>query len=204
MQKFLSGLDFGLGDDSWIEDDSHIFGTLNYRDIFKCIQFCLAHLPCQTHLDFDLVRLADSEGHRIHRKMNTADWYWDTQDQHSAGVTIVPVICQFTNFLGDWHAWPLKLTIGNIQKDIHQTSKKLAWILVGLIPCPPKSANINDEARHNVVGTVLSLLRHRDIAGLGLKWEYAAGLQRQCYTLLATWVGDYQEQVIISVSNGSG
>ena len=37
MQNILSELDFGLGDDSWIEDDSHIFGTLYYRDIFKYI-----------------------------------------------------------------------------------------------------------------------------------------------------------------------
>ena len=65
LQKLLSELDFGLGDDSWIEDDSHIFGTLYYRDIFKCIQFLLAHLPFQAHLDFELVHLADSEGRRI-------------------------------------------------------------------------------------------------------------------------------------------
>jgi len=44
LRKLHSELDFGLGDDGWIEDDSHIFGTLFYRDIFKCIQFLLAHL----------------------------------------------------------------------------------------------------------------------------------------------------------------
>jgi len=63
LRNLLSRLDFGLGNDSWIEDDSHIFGTLYYRDIFKCIQFLLAHLPCQAHLEFEPVRLADSEGH---------------------------------------------------------------------------------------------------------------------------------------------
>jgi len=35
MQKLLSELDFGPGDDSWNQDDWHIFGTLYYRDIFK-------------------------------------------------------------------------------------------------------------------------------------------------------------------------
>jgi hypothetical protein len=74
----LSELDFGFGDDSWIEDDSHIFGTLFYRDIFECIQFLLAHLPFQAHLDFEPVRLAESEGLRIYRDMNTGDWWWDT------------------------------------------------------------------------------------------------------------------------------
>ena len=61
VRKLLSVLNFGLGDASWIEDDSHIFGTLYYRDIRKCIQFLLVHLPVQTHLDFEPVRVTDYE-----------------------------------------------------------------------------------------------------------------------------------------------
>jgi len=66
-------------------------------------------------------------------------WWWDTEDQHPTGTTIVPVICasdktQLTNFSGDQHAWPLCLTIGNIQKEDRRTPKKRAWIVVGLIP----------------------------------------------------------------------
>jgi hypothetical protein len=141
--------------------------------------------------------------------MNTGDWWWDTQDQLPAGATIVPVICasdktHLTNFSGDQHAWPLYLTIGNIQKDIRRTPKKRAWILVGLIPCPPKGAKNTDEAWHSAVGTVLSPLRNLDITGPGLKWNCADGFQRQCYPLLAAWVGDYPEQVLIAqVSYGS-
>jgi hypothetical protein len=44
MQKLLPELNFGLCNDSWIDDDSHIFGTLYYREIFKCIQFLLANV----------------------------------------------------------------------------------------------------------------------------------------------------------------
>ena len=48
-------------------------------------------------------------------------WWWDTQDQLPAGAMIVPVICasdktNLTNISGDYHAWPLNLTIGNIGK----------------------------------------------------------------------------------------
>jgi len=184
MRKLLSELNFGLGSNSWIDDDSHVFGTLYCRDIFKCIQCLLTHLPCQVHLDFELVRLAVSVGHPIYSKMNMADWWWDTQDQLPTGATIVPVICasdktQLANFLCDQNAWPLYLTIGNIQKDIHRTPKKRAWILVGLIPCPPKGAKHLDEAWHSAVRTVLSQLRHLDIAGPGLKWDYADGFQQQ-------------------------
>jgi hypothetical protein len=208
-RKLLSEIDLGLGNNSWIEDHSLIFGTLYYRDIFKCIQFLLAHLPYQAHLDFEPVRLADSESSRIYSQINTRDWWWDTQDQLPAGATIVQVICashktHLTNFSGDQHAWPLYLTIGNIQTDIRWTRKKRLWILVGRIPCLPKSAKNTYEACHSVVGTVLSLLRTLDITGPGLKWNCADGFQRQCYPLLAAWVGDYPQHVLIAqVSYGS-
>jgi len=106
FRKLLSELDFGLSDDSWIDDDSHNFGTLFYRDIFECIEFLLPHLPFQAHLNVQPVRLADSQGRRIYSEMNTADCWWDTQDQLPVGATIVPVICasdktHLTIFSGD-------------------------------------------------------------------------------------------------------
>jgi len=153
---------------------------LYYRDIFKCIQFLLAHLPFQAHLDFEPVRLADSERRRIYSEMNTGDWWWDMQDQLPAEATIVPVNCasdmtHLTDFSGNQHAWLLYPTIGNIRQDIHCTPKKRAWIHVGLIPCPPKGAKNPDEAWHSAVGTVLSQLRNVDIPGPSLKWDCADG-----------------------------
>jgi len=73
-----------------------------------------------------------------------------------------------------------------------------ARILVGLMPCPPKGAKNIDEAWHSVVGTVLSPLRNLDITGPGLKWDCADGFLRQCNPLLAAWVRDYPEQVMVA------
>jgi len=176
MLKLLSELVFGLGDDTWNENDSNIFGTLYYTDMFKCIQFHLAHHPFQAHLDFEPVCLADSGGCRIYSEMNTGDRWWDTQEQLPPPAMIVSVICasnkaHWTNISGDLNRWPLYITIGNIQKDIHRTHTKHAWILVGLITCPPKSAKNFDKAWPSAVGTVLSQLMHLGIAGPGLKWD---------------------------------
>jgi len=203
LLNLVSELDFGLGDDKWIGDDSHIFGTLYYRDIFKCIQFLLAHLPFQAHCYFEPVQLTNFEYRQMYSEMNTGNWWWDTQDQIPAGVTIVPVICpsdktHLTDFLDDQHAWLLYLTIGNIRKDIRCTPTKCTWILVRLIPCPPKGAKNIDEAWHSAVGAVLSQLRHLDITGPGLEWDCADGFQRQCYPLLGAWVGNYLEHVMIA------
>jgi len=131
LQKILSELNFGLRNDSWIEDESHIFGTLYSRDNTKCILFVLAHLPFRAHLNFEWVGLAGSEGRRIYSEMNIGDWWWDTHDQLLTGTTIVPVTFAsdktlMTNFVGDQHAWPLYHTIGNIRKEICRTPKKHA------------------------------------------------------------------------------
>jgi hypothetical protein len=93
LQKLLSRLDFGLGNEGWIEDSSHIFGTLYYRDNVKCTQLCLVNHPFQAQLDFELVHHADLESCRMYSEMNTGDWWWDTQDQLPAGATIVTDIC---------------------------------------------------------------------------------------------------------------
>jgi len=149
------------------------------------------------------------ESRRIYSETNTCNWWWDMEDQLLAGATIVPVFCasdktHMIKSSGDQHASQLYLTIGNIRKDIPRTPQKRAWILVALIPCPPKGAKITDEAWHSAVGTVLSPLRNHDITGPGLKWDCADGFQRQSYPVLAAWVGDYPEQVrIAQVAYGS-
>jgi len=174
LQKLLSEIDFRLGNNSWIHDHSHIFRTIYYRDIVKCIQFFVADLPFQVHLDFEPVRLADSESRRIYSEMNTGAWWWDRQDQLPAGATIVPVIyssdkTHLTNVSGDQHAWPLYLTIGNIRNNIHHTSKKHTRILIGLMPHHLQGAKNTDEASHSTVRTVLTPLRNVDITGPSLK-----------------------------------
>jgi len=112
LQKLLSELVFGLGDDSWIEDDTHMFGTFYHRDIIKCIQCLLAHLTFQAHLDFVPKRLTDFQGRRIYSEMNSCDWWGGTPDQLPSGPTIVPFIgasdmTHLTNVSGNQHAWPL-------------------------------------------------------------------------------------------------
>jgi hypothetical protein len=88
--------------------------------------------------------------------------------------------------------------IGNIRNDIRCMPKNYASIPVGLIACRPTGAQNIDEAWHSVGQTVVSQHSHLDIAGPGLKWNCADGFQRQCYPLLAAWVGDYPEQVKIT------
>jgi len=178
-------------------------------DIFQCIQLHLAHLPSRGYLDCELLHLTDSEGHRIYSEMNTCDWWWDTPGQYPAGATIVSVIWAsdktvLTNCSSAQHACQLNLTIGNIQRHIRWTLKRCALFHVSLNPCPPNDATKIENAWYSAVGTVLSQLRYLDITGPGLKWDFADAFQQQYYPLLAAWVGDYPERIIVSwLSYGS-
>jgi len=90
------------------------------------------------------VLLGDLDDCPIYHKMNMGNWWWDTQDQLPARVTIVPVRCasdktHLTMFPGDQHASPLYPSTGDIRKDIRCTPNTHTSILVQLVPYAPKS-----------------------------------------------------------------
>jgi hypothetical protein len=73
LLKIIREFNFGVGHDSWIEDHSSIFATLCCRDIFKDIQFVLAHLLFRASFGFEPVGHAESESCEINSEMNTSN-----------------------------------------------------------------------------------------------------------------------------------
>jgi len=141
LRKHLSEFDFGIRNDSLIEDHLHIFVSSYYSVILKYIQFISAYLPFQGHLDLVLVWLADSKCRGLFSEIHTGDGRWDIQEQLPAGDTVVPIICAsdmpyLTTFSSSQPTWPLDLTIGNIWKDICSTPHHCIWIVFGLIFSP--------------------------------------------------------------------
>lgn len=68
----------------------------------------------------------------------------------------------------------------------------------------PNGAKNIDQAWHNTVQTVQYHLRHSIITGPGLQWESSHRFQQRFYTLLAAWVGNCPEHVMVTqVSYGS-
>jgi hypothetical protein len=89
--------------------------------------------------------------------MNSADWWWETQDGLPPGATIVPLICrldktQLTDFSGDKKAWLINLSIGNIHSSIRNKYSYLAQIVLAIHLVPPKyqqnSASDDRAQRH--------------------------------------------------------
>ena len=74
-----------------------------------------------------------------------------------------------TNFSGDKAAWPVYMSIGNISKDLRRQGTKCAWVLVALLPIPPKQPKDGEihGSWHRVIERILKLIAELDIASLG-------------------------------------
>ena len=105
-----------------------------------------------------------------------------------------------TNFSGDKAAWLVYMSISNISKDLQRQGTKRAWVLVALLPIPPRQPKDGEINRswHGAIKRILEPIVELDIAGPGYEWDCTNGQVRRCYPILAAWIADYQEHVILA------
>ena len=174
--------------------------TVYYRDIMKCIQLLIGHLPFQDNSDYEPVKMYDDSGARVYNEINSGKWWWKTQQKISVGGTLVPVLLasdktHLTNYSGDKSGWPLYMSIGNIHKDIRRKLSNNAWILLGLLPVPPKACgrSFADNVFHTAVDKILAPLKNINPNGEGVELHCADGHIRRGFPILAAWIADYPE-----------
>src|SRR5437588_1916312 len=150
------------------------------------------------------MRIFDTSGRRIYNEIYTADWWWDTQDKVLERGTIVPLLfgsdkTHLTNFWEDKAAWPLYMTLGNIKKEIRRQSSKRAWVFVVLLPVLPKDPGSGEihTTWHMAINKVLEPIKDVDLDGPGYSWDCADGKVRRCYPVVAAWIADYMEYVVL-------
>ncbi|KZV61414.1 hypothetical protein PENSPDRAFT_693426 [Peniophora sp. CONT] len=144
--------------------------------------------------------------------MHTARWWWNMQKRfEEAGkpnATIVPIITssdktQLTLFRNR-SAYPVYLTIGNLPKELRRKTSLQAQVLIGYLPVTSLKSVTDDDLRRRLLANLFHDCMHdiltplRKVARDGVILTSGDGVRRRCYPLLAAFVGDYPEQVLVT------
>ena len=129
------------------------------------------------------------------------------------GATIIPIIIssdktQLTLFRNK-SAYPVYMTIGNIPKDIRWKPSCHAHILLGYLPTTKLEHITNKASRHQTLANLFHACMSQIVEPLktagndGLPMASGDGVVRRTHPILAVYVGDYPEQLLVTgVKNG--
>ena len=124
------------------------------------------------------------------------------------GATVVPIMLssdktQVTMFRNK-AAYPIYMTIGNIPKDIRRKPSHHAQILLAYLPTTRLDHISNQSARRRTLNNLVHacighILQPLQLAGnRGMELCGGDGILRRGHPILACYIGDYPEQVLVS------
>lgn len=224
-----------FGDSSAAEDESQRRSTTStpffYRDIVKAAAY-LIRQPCfSDNMVYSPIIERNGEGQRMYNEIHTGEWWWETQvssfptfyvlrsslqEKSPTGATIIPLLIssdetQLTNFSGDKKAWPIYLTIGNIDARTRNRPSMHANVLLALLPVPPKMSGDRkrDEAlrrrSNRILREIIELLFDplREASGEGVEMDCSDGFVRRCFPILCAWIADHKENMTLHNITGN-
>ncbi|KAH7903442.1 hypothetical protein BJ138DRAFT_1020610, partial [Hygrophoropsis aurantiaca] len=139
--------------------------------------------------------------------MHTGKWWWQTQKK-TPGATVIPILLssdktQITMFRNK-SAYPVYMTIGNLPKDIRRKPSRGGQILLAYLPTTRLEHITNKAARRRTIANLFHacmshILRPLENAGKeGVSMASGDGVLRRGHPLVACYIGDYPEQVLVS------
>ncbi|KAI0054615.1 hypothetical protein BV25DRAFT_1816824 [Artomyces pyxidatus] len=183
------------------------------RDTLECIRalYGAPHLALYLVHEPEKHYTARDKKVRVFSDMHTSRWWWTVQELLEAqneGATIIPVIIssdktQLTLFRNK-SAYPVYLTIGNLPKEIRRKPSLSGQILLGYLPVTRLDHIKDDDARRRGLANLFHACMSKAMSPLkapgvhGLQMADGHGVVRRCHPILAAFVGDYPEQVLVT------
>ncbi|KAK7461710.1 hypothetical protein VKT23_008136 [Stygiomarasmius scandens] len=182
------------------------------RDVLDCIKALYGNPDHTQYLAFTPERHYADADHtmRLYHDLNTGKWWWDMQkaiEKDKPGATIIPLIIssdktQITLFRNK----SAYLTIGNLPKEIRRKPSQQGQILLAYLPTSRLEHITNKAARRRTVTNLFhacmkDLLAPLKDAGLeGVNMKSGDGVIRRCHPIVAAYVGDYPEQILVTTA----
>ncbi|KAJ7035463.1 hypothetical protein C8F04DRAFT_955065 [Mycena alexandri] len=172
--------------------------TLYYRDPLECLQSLLSNPLVQDFIHFTPFRLwANSEKlMRIYTEWLSGDVAWNMQEQLPPGSTLLGTILssdktQLTAMTGNRSAYPLLISLADIDMDFRMKASHHAFLLLSLLPIakfrekdPEIRGVLASRLFHAILDFILEPLKRT--AEIGMMMNDPLGWRRFCYTPLTT------------------
>ncbi|KAM6489030.1 hypothetical protein JOM56_015520 [Amanita muscaria] len=185
---------------------------LSYKNARKLNNIIDNKLPSRPSFKrFDIQLGGEETIIRFYHDMHTGNWWWEIQNTLEAtkpGATLIPVIIssdktQVTLFSGKT-AYPVYLTIGNLPKAVQCKLSQRGQILLAYLPTSKLTGVTNRASQRHMVANLfhcclrrlLSPLEHTGVEGTIM--TDGDGIARCVHPILAVYIGDYPEQVMVT------
>ncbi|EJF55616.1 hypothetical protein DICSQDRAFT_175696, partial [Dichomitus squalens LYAD-421 SS1] len=184
-----------------------------FRDVLECIRSLFSNPEFAPLLLLVPERHYADADHtvRVYFDMNTGKWWWATQkelEKRNPGATVVPIVIssdktQLT-LIGNKTAYPVYMTLGNLPKDVRSKPSRRGQILLAYLPTSKLQHIPNKAARRRTLANLFHACMARVLTPLssvgvtGMELMSGDGVVRRGHPILAVYVGDYPEQLLVS------
>ncbi|TFK71326.1 hypothetical protein BDN72DRAFT_895699 [Pluteus cervinus] len=184
--------------------------TLYHRDPVECIEYLMQNPLLSDHISYTPLQVYRSANKlmRIYSHWLTGTHAWDLQDALPDNGTLLGVILssdktQVSAMTSGRSAYPLLLSLANLDFDFRNKGTNNAFLLIALLPVPKFTERNKDL--HGVLGARLTHLAFDVVleplkvtAQVGIMLSDAFGRQRYCFTPLASDIVDLPEAMLMS------